>query len=70
MTSEHDRQVKPNDLVFIRARFMGTKDGDWLLQPIGADGLDVWTATVWTPPSTVVTAAEVRAIIKSKGRGT
>ena len=49
---------------------MGTKDGDWLLQPVGADGLDVWTATVWTPPSTVVTAAEVRAIIKSKGRNT
>jgi hypothetical protein len=70
LTGEHERQVKQNELVFVRARFMGIKDGDWLLQPVGADGRDVWTATIWAPPSTVVTAQEVRAIIKSRGRDT
>jgi len=46
---------------------MGTKDGDWLLQPVDAAGRDVLTATVWTTPAVVVTAEEVREIIKSKG---
>jgi hypothetical protein len=66
LTSEHER-VQVNDLVFVRARYMGTKDGDWLLQPVDAAGRDVLTATVWTTPAVVVTAEEVRAIIKSKG---
>ena len=76
---EQDR-FKDGELVFVRARVVrhgstyqfvkGTgMEADWLLSPIDSAGRDVNTAgCIWANPSSVVSAAEVRAIVKGHNR--
>jgi hypothetical protein len=73
-------RFKDGDLVFVRARVVrhgstyefvkGTgMESDWLLAPIDASGKEVNSAgCIWADPVSVVSAAEVRSIVKGHKR--
>lgn len=73
-------RFKDGELVFVRARVIrhgstyeyvkGTgMESDWLLAPIDASGREVTSAgCIWADPVSVVSAEEVRSIVKGTKR--
>jgi len=71
------KQPQAGELVFVRARFMQVgrdvpntaawMHGQYVLQAIDAHGQDMpGMSAIWAEPEVVVTAAEVRDIVKGR----